>query len=237
MASNGLTNAHSNRVASRDYIRWDAEGVEKIPPNEQEDIQAVAEMINKIQRAQFNSHRHMYSGTHARTQGVVKGNLIVGDLLLHLARSLFSKPAEYPIAMRYSTEPGDPGLGIKILASSRPALDLADAKTTKEIINLCIKYGGDKKELYKHLEARNDTPLQKARDEVRNTHLSSTRQYSQAAYRYGNYVVKYYLVPSSGTQKKQYEETVKSDSHPDDILSEWLKEFHANHDAKYLFQV
>jgi hypothetical protein len=34
-----------------------------------------------------------------------------------------------------------------------------------------IKYGGDKKELYKHLEVRNDTDLQKGRDEDRNTHL------------------------------------------------------------------
>lgn len=101
--------------------------------------------------------------------------------------------------MRYSTEPGDPalddripqprGLGMKVFNvdgerfdgkelstqdiefNSTPALDLADAKTTKEIIDLRIKYGGDKTELYKHLEARKDTALQKARDEVRNTHL------------------------------------------------------------------
>jgi hypothetical protein len=65
----------------------------------------------------------------------------------------------------------------------------------------------------------------------------SIRQYSQTAYRYGDYVVKYCLVPSSETQKKQYEETVKQDSHPGDILSSWLKEFHVNHGAEYLFQV
>jgi len=55
--------------------------------------------------------------------------------------------------------------------NSSPALDLADAKTTKEIINVCIKYGANPKELYKHLEQRKDTDLQKARDQVRNTHL------------------------------------------------------------------
>ena len=139
------------------------------------------------------------SGTHARTQGVVKGELVVGELPPHLAQSLFSKPAKYPIAMRYSTEPGDPslddripqprGLGMKVFNvpgemfevnpaptqdiefNSTPALDLADAKTTRDIIDLRIKYGSDKKELYKHLEARKDTDLQKARDQVRNTHL------------------------------------------------------------------
>ncbi len=102
--------------------------------------------------------------------------------------------------MRYSSEPGDPalddripqprGCGIKIFNvhgeflpagegfdtqdlefNSTPALDLADAKTSREIIDLRIKYGGNRRELYKHLEARKDVALQKARDQVRNTHL------------------------------------------------------------------
>jgi hypothetical protein len=55
--------------------------------------------------------------------------------------------------------------------NSTPAIELADAKTTKEIFGIRLRYGGEKKELYKHLEARDDTDLQKARDEVWNTHL------------------------------------------------------------------
>jgi hypothetical protein len=119
----------------------------------------------------------------------------------HLAQTeLFSKPGEFPIAMRYSTETADPGiddripqprgLGMKVFNvqgemfdagkdfptqdiefNSTPAIELADAKTTKEIFQIRLKYGGNKKKLYKHLEARDDTDLQKARDEVRNTHL------------------------------------------------------------------
>ena len=102
--------------------------------------------------------------------------------------------------MRYSTETADPGfddripqprgLGMKVFNvqgemfdagkdfptqdiefNSTPAIELADAKATREIFQIRLKYGGDKKELYKHLEARDDTDLQKARDEVRNTHL------------------------------------------------------------------
>jgi len=131
--------------------------------------------------------------------------MIVGDLPPHLAQTqLFSKPGEFPIAMRYSTETGDPGiddripqprgLGMKVFNvkggmfdagkdiptqdiefNSTPVLEIADAKTTKEILGLRVKYGGDKKELYKHLEAREDTDLQKARDEVRNSHLEVSR--------------------------------------------------------------
>ncbi len=49
-------------MANRKYIHWQAEGVEKIPENEAEDIQTVAEMINGMQKAQYNQHRHCYTG-------------------------------------------------------------------------------------------------------------------------------------------------------------------------------
>lgn len=49
-------------VATHNYIKWDAPGVEKIPSGELEDIQAVADMINTIQKAQYNKYRHMYGG-------------------------------------------------------------------------------------------------------------------------------------------------------------------------------
>ena len=52
-------------MSKREYIRWDAEGVEKIPPNEADDIQAVADMINTIQKTQWNSHRHCFSGMYS----------------------------------------------------------------------------------------------------------------------------------------------------------------------------
>lgn len=90
--------------------------------------------------------------------------------------------------------------------------------------------------MYKQLEQRNDTGLQKARDMVYNTHLESTRQYSQTAYRFGDYVMKYVLVPDSETQKKLQDEEVKM-AHGSDILHRWLKEFHAKNEATYLFQV
>lgn len=49
-------------LEGRKYIRWDAEGVEKIQPHEEEDIKAVAEQINAIQRAMYNQHRHAFGG-------------------------------------------------------------------------------------------------------------------------------------------------------------------------------
>ncbi|KAF1350847.1 catalase-like domain-containing protein [Delphinella strobiligena] len=252
---------------SRTYIRWDAEGVEKVPTGEKEEIDAVAEQINCIQKAQWNMHRHCYSGTHARTHGIVKGTFVVHDNLPeHLRQGeLFSKGAEDPVACRYSTEPGDPGLDDRIPQprgfamklfnvkgdmfdigkdfptqdiefNSTPALDLATAKVTREIIGLRIKYGGDPKVLQEHLAKRDDTELQRGRDQVRQTHLESTRQYSQVAYRFGDYVMKYCLVPSSETQTKLYDEVIKPED-GSDILHRWLQNFHNEYDAEYLFQV
>lgn len=53
---------NQNKLEGRNYIKWDDASVEKIPDGEEEDIKAVADMINEIQKAQYNSHRHCYSG-------------------------------------------------------------------------------------------------------------------------------------------------------------------------------
>jgi len=254
-------------LSKRTYIRWDAEGVEKKPPNEDENIAAVVEQINTIQRANRSKTGRCFSGTHAKTQSTVKGTFeVFDDLPQHLKQGeLFSKGGSYPAACRYSTEPGDPvmddrvpnprGFAMKLFNvhgdffdagkdfptqdiefNSTPALDLANAKVTKEIIDLRLAHGADQKVLTKHLEARDDAELQTARDKVRVTHLESTRQYSQTAYRYGDYIIKYCLVPSSETQQKLFDETVRPEHGPD-ILHQWLRDFHSKHDAEYLFQV
>ncbi len=55
------------------------------------------------------------SGTHARTQGIVKGMLIVkDDLPKHLKQSMFEHGGEHAVVCRYSSEPGDPGLDVHI---------------------------------------------------------------------------------------------------------------------------
>lgn len=59
--SNGASQPSSD-LSSRKYIRWDDSRVEKIPEGEAEDIQAVADLINKSQAAMFNQHRHCFGG-------------------------------------------------------------------------------------------------------------------------------------------------------------------------------
>lgn len=112
---NDLNGVKASKLSDRKYMRWDAKGVEIIPPGEEEDINAVADQINHIQRDHYNRTRHAYGGTHARTQGVVKGTFVVSDdLPAHLKQTeLFSKGGEYPAVCRYSTEPGNPGQDVR----------------------------------------------------------------------------------------------------------------------------
>ena len=55
-------NGNLESLGKRNYVRWDTPGVEEKTPNEDEDIQTVADQINTIQKAQFNLHRHAFSG-------------------------------------------------------------------------------------------------------------------------------------------------------------------------------
>lgn len=54
---------------------------------------------------------------HTRTQGIVKGTLVVEkNLLTHLKQSMFAEEREWPVLCRYSSELGDPGLDVSIYA-------------------------------------------------------------------------------------------------------------------------
>lgn len=188
----------------------------------------------------------------------------VGQLPPHLAQTMFAKPTTYPLAMRYSSEPGDPGLddripqprglGMKIFNvqgkrlegaidipvqdlefNNCAVLELSDAKTSYEIIDLRIKYGHDPALLSQHLAKRNDTKLQEGRNHLPNVHAAGMIQWSQSAYRFGNYVAKFRLVPSSETQKRLKDQYVKKE-HKTNQLRDWLQEYYKSNDAVYLLQ-
>ncbi|CAL3967391.1 unnamed protein product [Diplocarpon coronariae] len=172
---------------------WNARGVESIPHGEVDDIQAVADMIKAMQKAQSNFHGHNYGGSTTDIDFIIT-----------------------------------------------VAIDLPDAEITKEIIELSIKYGGDKEELYKISKLAKmpiyRKPVIRFQTSIWN-YVSSTQQCSQTVYRFGDYAKKFSLVPSSDTQEEQEtKETVKPDSHSDHILSDWLKDFDTKHHAEYQFQ-
>ncbi|KAK3939400.1 putative catalase protein [Diplogelasinospora grovesii] len=283
-------------LATRPYVKYSL-SLEQIPEGEDDDIEAVARQINEIQKDYYRTHRRCFTGTHPRTQGIVKGKFIVpDDLPAYLKQGeLFDHGGEYDVVARYSTETQNPsaddrepaprGFSMKLFGvsgdfypgpgtechtqdiefNSTPMLELSDAKTTREIFDMRMKHGMSGSEMEASLLKRPDRTLQLGRYQVHNTHLESLGFYSQTAYRYGDYVIKYKLTPNTELQKQLAQETATSASNsnilhavtnplttlkntitggpgdqqqlPKDVLSEWLKDYYSKHDAEYLFQV
>jgi len=60
--------------------------------------------------------------------------------------------------------------------------------------------------------------------------------FSQSAYRYGDYVVKYALFPVAKEQLEIKSQKVK-DTDSSNILSEWIQTYFRNHPARYKFRI
>ena len=70
-----------------------------------------AQLVNTITRIQTKVHEdsgHAKRGVHAKSHGILVGELrILDDLPAVLAQGLFATPATYPAVLRFSTIPGD----------------------------------------------------------------------------------------------------------------------------------
>jgi hypothetical protein len=56
----------------------DAEGVEKVTPEEEKRIQDVSDQFCRFQINNFNEHHHCLRGTHLKTQGVILDSCSIG---------------------------------------------------------------------------------------------------------------------------------------------------------------
>jgi catalase len=89
-------------------------------------------------------YRHAYRPVHAKSHGLLVGTLeIAANLPEHLAQGVFEQPANYPVVMRFSTNPGDMladnvssprGLAVKILGVTGEALPNHAGNTTQDFV-------------------------------------------------------------------------------------------------------
>lgn len=121
--------------------------------------------------------------------------------------------------------------------NNAPILELTDLPTCLEIFTLRERYFDDPEGLKKQLEQRRDRDLQFAPGGLPNHHFMSYVMYSQSAFRYGDYVVKYALFPTGDFQKRLAEEAQITDSSSREQHSQWLRSFFAEHDAEFDFRV
>lgn len=97
-----------------------------------------------MQKRNFAKHRHAFTGTHVKTQGIVKGQLKVrDDLPEHLRQGIFKEPGHvYDVAARYANEPiflqadqepGPRGLSMKVFNVHGPRLEgIEDSANTQD---------------------------------------------------------------------------------------------------------
>jgi hypothetical protein len=126
----------------RSYLRYRPE-VEQPFPNEDELIRRVVEAMEYANRQVAGKHRHGLRDAHAKSHGVLGGELRVQpDLPDHLAQGLFAAARSYPVIVRFSTAPGDlrsdqvpvhRGMAIKVLGATGPRT-LDDGYTTQDLL-------------------------------------------------------------------------------------------------------
>lgn len=110
-----------------DYLRY-ADELETKQENEDEIIDTIVASMMRMNQRVFDKHRHATRDAHAKSHGVLIGEVTVYDKLPeYLAQGVFAKPETYPIVIRLSTAPGDihrdmvpmpRGMAIKMLGVS-----------------------------------------------------------------------------------------------------------------------
>jgi hypothetical protein len=89
------------------YVRF-SESVETYQPNEEEMSEEILALMLGLARTVSDRRRNAVRAAHAKSHGILKGELIVEQgLPPHLAQGLFARAASYPVIVRLSTAPGD----------------------------------------------------------------------------------------------------------------------------------
>lgn len=89
------------------YIRY-SENIEVKQENEDENIQEIRASFTRGRIGAYEKHRHAVRDAHAKSHGILKGELeIYEDLPEELKQGLFAAAKTYPVIIRYSTAPGD----------------------------------------------------------------------------------------------------------------------------------
>ncbi|MFM0159174.1 catalase family protein [Paraburkholderia sediminicola] len=91
------------------YLKY-ADSVDVMQADEEALSDQIAESMARVGHAVFSRHCHATRNAHARSHGVLKGELVIeSPLPAHLAQGLFALPGRYPVVIRLSSSPGEIG--------------------------------------------------------------------------------------------------------------------------------
>lgn len=175
---------------------------------------------------------------------------------------VIARYANEPVFLQPDTAPGPRGMGLKIfntptterrmdgntnntpntqdfLFNNAPMLELTDIDTTLDIMQLREKhFDSSNAALLAATAARTDALKQTAPAMLPNTHIIAMSMFTQSAFRFGDYYGHMGLFPTAPAMKSSdiADRTVPSHA-PPTILSDWLVDYFAAHDAIYDFRI
>jgi hypothetical protein len=124
------------------FVRYNPE-LEQPFPGEEELVREVVAAMLAANKQVAAKHRHGLRDAHAKSHGVLAGELhIRPDLPEHLAQGLFAEARTYPVIVRLSTAPGDlrsdlvpvqRGFAVKVLGVNSARAD-EDGLTTQDFL-------------------------------------------------------------------------------------------------------
>lgn len=195
------------------YVPY-SDSVEEIQPDEAEHASGVVESMARVNRIMFERYRHGIRDAHAKSHGILRGELeVYGGLPSHLAQGLFARVERYPVIIRFSTAQGSiESDGKSVLRGM--ALKVVGAEQDFLLVNHPVIPTGTVKQyfdLQKKLEAAANSPhlLQPLVDAAlvatravtglfgTGSHILGDRYFSMAAIRYGDHVAKLCIGPHS----------------------------------------
>ncbi|AKJ31206.1 catalase family protein [Caldimonas brevitalea] len=113
------------------YVRY-SDQIETRQADEEELIDKIVASMGRVNRKVFDRHRHATRDAHAKSHGVLKGELIVYDGLPEpLRQGVFAAARRYPVVARLSSAPGDilsdrvpspRGMALKLIGVDGPRL-------------------------------------------------------------------------------------------------------------------
>ncbi len=82
--------------------------IETIDENEAQLTREIVERMGATARCAYERHRHALRDAHAKSNGILKGELVVhANLPPELAQGIFAQARTYPVVARLSSAPGD----------------------------------------------------------------------------------------------------------------------------------
>jgi hypothetical protein len=124
-------------------LRYDPR-FEVLEEGEAETTAGMLESLTTISSITFKHSGHATRSVHAKSHGLLTGELTVeGDLPPAYAQGLFAVAASYPVVMRLSTTPGDVlddkvstprGLGLKVIGVAGARVDGSEADATQDFV-------------------------------------------------------------------------------------------------------